>query len=730
MGNKLCAPLLKKNYRSHDSNPWHNRKDSHLLRLWADVFRVHGDGEFMRWERVSDDVVPVNISCIEDTPTTVFHITAYNRQVEKIFDVKISQPGTIICPATECFVHWRDAGSQCEWGLNFSTATDAQRFRDCCSFPTQRFARKASSASSLRLSPPKRQRSKAASASSPSSPVRHSNPVTSQLRGEDGCEHTQGLTVISTSKNPNGRPNSSPSRDGAQNGGGGGGARCTQSPPPDYAVIHRRKPPSGSADDSSVAATSSSASSSAQPAAGGGGSNPAFRRSFPSGRANQSTSSASGPQVIPPATKMTYPPRGRGKPDSAKKGGGDGGGSGAASDGSTSSSATTPSKSNTHGGSGGRGSGATTPSRAGVLKGHVDPHVRPASAVSDLAQQKGSSPKHVVISDIVSVSISGVTSPSPPTVYNPNSDKLNGILKRDNSVRVDPVGFDQTDQKQVRGHFQTSFIAGDDSTTNTSCDSTKIPQILRASSGSPPPPRDPSPPPPPPPPPPEENAPSSSKGQKSTLTVDTSLTTPASRHTSSSESPEWPSPPEPLTPQTPQTPNAPGQMSFDSDTIQRMLRSLPSSPIAKDYDDEDMGFHEGTASSVDEHGQAKPGANGSSTANGRRGSKLSRTKSLNVHDRNSKPNNNPRRQQSVDSYNPANQPGGSAAGHRVDVPKPRMFNKIALEKELKQRNKNIAASYPDSGIGMSADTAPSLRSEGSAKSAFVKTGEYIMRQAF
>ncbi|XP_012937622.1 protein still life, isoform SIF type 1 isoform X2 [Aplysia californica] len=164
-------------------------------------------------------------------------------------------------------------------------------------------------------------------------------------------------------------------------------------------------------------------------------------------------------------------------------------------------------------------------------------------------------------------------------------------------------------------------------------------------------------------------------------------------------------------------------MSFDSDTIQRMLRSLPSSPIAKDYDDEDMGFHEGTASSVDEHGQAKPGANGSSSANGRRGSKLSRTKSLNVHDRNSKPNNNPRRQQSVDSYNPANQPGGSAAGHRVDVPKPRMFNKIALEKELKQRNKNIAASYPDSGIGMSADTAPSLRSEGSAKSAFVKTGK-------
>ncbi|ESO93241.1 hypothetical protein LOTGIDRAFT_119577 [Lottia gigantea] len=101
-------------------------------RLWADVFRVHGDGEYMRWQRVSDDVVPINISCIEDTPSTVFQITAYNRHVEKIFDVKITQPGTIICPATESFVHWRDPINQCEWGLNFSTATDAHRFRDCC----------------------------------------------------------------------------------------------------------------------------------------------------------------------------------------------------------------------------------------------------------------------------------------------------------------------------------------------------------------------------------------------------------------------------------------------------------------------------------------------------------------------------------------------------------------------------------------------------------------------
>lgn len=62
-------------------------------RLWAEIFRVHGDGDYMRWERVSADVVPINISCIQDTPCTVFQVTAYNKHVEKIFDVKITQPG-------------------------------------------------------------------------------------------------------------------------------------------------------------------------------------------------------------------------------------------------------------------------------------------------------------------------------------------------------------------------------------------------------------------------------------------------------------------------------------------------------------------------------------------------------------------------------------------------------------------------------------------------------------
>ena len=42
---------------------------------------------------MSEDLVPVNITCIQDSPEVVFHITAYNSQVEKILDVRLLQPG-------------------------------------------------------------------------------------------------------------------------------------------------------------------------------------------------------------------------------------------------------------------------------------------------------------------------------------------------------------------------------------------------------------------------------------------------------------------------------------------------------------------------------------------------------------------------------------------------------------------------------------------------------------
>ena len=42
---------------------------------------------------MSEDLVPVNITCIQDSPEVIFHITAYNSQVEKILDVRLLQPG-------------------------------------------------------------------------------------------------------------------------------------------------------------------------------------------------------------------------------------------------------------------------------------------------------------------------------------------------------------------------------------------------------------------------------------------------------------------------------------------------------------------------------------------------------------------------------------------------------------------------------------------------------------
>ncbi|KAM8710411.1 hypothetical protein ACLKA7_017090 [Drosophila subpalustris] len=152
MGNKLscsCAPLMRKAYRYEDS-PWQSsrRRDGHLLssfRLWAEVFHVSASGAgTVKWQQVSEDLVPVNITCIQDSPECIFHITAYNSQVDKILDVRLVQPGTRIGQASECFVYWKDPMTNDTWGLNFTSPIDAKQFRECC----------ASSSYSLKLDPP------------------------------------------------------------------------------------------------------------------------------------------------------------------------------------------------------------------------------------------------------------------------------------------------------------------------------------------------------------------------------------------------------------------------------------------------------------------------------------------------------------------------------------------------------------------------------------------------
>lgn len=184
MGNKLscsCAPLIKKAYRV-DETSFRPRREG---RLWAEVFHVSAASGAVRWQQVSEDLVPVNIKCIQDQPDFIFKITAYNSQVEKILDVVLAQPGTRLGQASECFVYWKDVSTGDTWGLNFTSPLDAKQFRELCSPSFKSFQRKASSSYSLRLNDHPSQRKSVLSdkdrrkkpQSTPSSPSRRGGAV-------------------------------------------------------------------------------------------------------------------------------------------------------------------------------------------------------------------------------------------------------------------------------------------------------------------------------------------------------------------------------------------------------------------------------------------------------------------------------------------------------------------------------------------------------------------------
>uniref|UniRef100_A0A1A9W4U8 WH1 domain-containing protein n=1 Tax=Glossina brevipalpis TaxID=37001 RepID=A0A1A9W4U8_9MUSC len=164
---------------------WLMRNSS--FRLWAEVFHVSSSGAgTVKWQQVSEDLVPVNITCIQDSPECVFHITAYNSQVDKILDVRLVQPGTRIGQASECFVYWKDPMTNDTWGLNFTSPIDAKQFRECCvKFQkpaiTIMIHRPASSSYSLKLDPPGKGKVKAKRKplSTPASP--------SRVRSEPQC---------------------------------------------------------------------------------------------------------------------------------------------------------------------------------------------------------------------------------------------------------------------------------------------------------------------------------------------------------------------------------------------------------------------------------------------------------------------------------------------------------------------------------------------------------------
>ncbi|GFR87428.1 LOW QUALITY PROTEIN: hypothetical protein ElyMa_006075800 [Elysia marginata] len=316
---------------------------------------------------------------------------------------------------------------------------------------------------------------------------------------------SKGLTVISKGYKPN---ESFKDDDGEVTD-----PRLSQSPPCYYAVIQRRKPEvtATSSEDSGVTVVSTTPSR-----------DPAFRRSFPASHSSStethfpptahSISGAKSSSALPTEAATLQ----RRAVDTSNE---------SHSSASCRSGATTASNSSsTKGGSltmpnrsaSAPSSGTATPIRRGgsssLRHGEV---VRPSSAVSDMAHQRSStmpysggatgsnnSPKHVQISDIVSVNITG-DSLAPSNNYpgpNPSLDKPNGILKRDNSFRRDrdpppplaiavdvptPQASDNV-FPHVLPQVQTSFVAGDDI------------EAERESSTTPPLP-------PPPPPPPDDD---------------------------------------------------------------------------------------------------------------------------------------------------------------------------------------------------------------------------------
>lgn len=216
MGNKLscsCAPLLKKAYRV-DETSFRPRREG---RLWAEVFHVSAASGAVRWQQVSEDLVPVNIKCIQDQPDFIFKITAYNSQVEKILDVVLAQPGTRLGQASECFVYWKDVSTGDTWGLNFTSPLDAKQFRELCSPSFKSFQRKASSSYSLRLNDhPSQRKSGNLSEKDPRRRKPQSTPSSPSRRGGAVDRHDRAIGITASTTTTGGAHGSAAAGYGAE----------------------------------------------------------------------------------------------------------------------------------------------------------------------------------------------------------------------------------------------------------------------------------------------------------------------------------------------------------------------------------------------------------------------------------------------------------------------------------------------------------------------------------
>lgn len=82
-----------------------------VFRLWAEVFHVSASNAgAVKWQQVSEDLIPISITCIQDSPECIFHVVAYNNQVDKVLDVRIVQPGlwsySLICRSRSFLLPW------------------------------------------------------------------------------------------------------------------------------------------------------------------------------------------------------------------------------------------------------------------------------------------------------------------------------------------------------------------------------------------------------------------------------------------------------------------------------------------------------------------------------------------------------------------------------------------------------------------------------------------------
>jgi hypothetical protein len=104
------------------------------------VFHVSSTGSGqVKWQQVSEDLVPVNITCVQESPQCIFHITAYNSQVDRILDVKLVQPGeatTIIPVRLQLLRRTTDtvqnglSSSRCSFPMLINNRADDARFND------------------------------------------------------------------------------------------------------------------------------------------------------------------------------------------------------------------------------------------------------------------------------------------------------------------------------------------------------------------------------------------------------------------------------------------------------------------------------------------------------------------------------------------------------------------------------------------------------------------------